>query len=127
MQRAPVLATPPVFGFVWVHPPGIAVCFVKHPIVQVAKDLLSNNSAKIVGPSPDDRIEFGQCRLEIASSSFYPEILQLLLNRLHCCFTGFDQEFPSRLGSLWGWVLSDVETQEVKSFGQMDNTCFFLR
>ena len=125
MQRAPVLATPPVFGFIWVHPPAITVCFVKHPIVQVAKSFCGNDGTEVVGPPSNDRVEFRQRRLEIASSSFYPQVLQLLLNRLYCFFAGFNQEFPSRLGGLWGWVQPDVETQEIKSFGQMKDTSFF--
>src|SRR5947208_2100597 len=75
MKSAPIFAVPPVFRLVGVRPSGVAVCFVKHPTIQFAKDFLGNSRAKVVGPPPDDRVELGEDRLDIASLCFVPLVL----------------------------------------------------
>ncbi len=79
MKPAPILALPPVFRLLGVHASGVAVCFVKHPAIQLAKDFLGHRRAKVVGPSPNDRVELGEDRLDTASLGFVPLVFQLLL------------------------------------------------
>ena len=79
VQPAPVFAVPPVFGFVWMRPPAVAVLFVEHPTIQFAKDFFCHSGAKVVGPSTNNRVEPGQNRLDVATLGPVPQVLQLPL------------------------------------------------
>src|SRR6266851_5126970 len=63
-------------------PSGVTICFVEHPVIQFAKDFLGHNSAKVVRPSANDRIELCQNQLHIGPSCFVPLVLKLLLHLL---------------------------------------------
>src|SRR5258708_40054538 len=90
MKPAPVFAVPPVFWLLGVHASGVAVCFVEHPAIQLAKDFLGHSRAKVVRPSPNDRVEFREDRLNIASLSFVPLVLELLMYFLDGLLAGFN-------------------------------------
>jgi hypothetical protein len=54
-----------------------------------------------------------------------PEVFELVSNRLHRCFRGFNQQLPSRGGILVS-IVADIEPQEVKSILEVDNLSLFL-
>src|SRR5258707_14912931 len=73
MQSAPVVLMPPVFGFLGVCTPGVPIFFVEHPAIQAAKDFFGYSRAKVVRPSPDDRVELSQNGLDVRSMDFFPQ------------------------------------------------------
>jgi hypothetical protein len=67
---------PPVFGFPGVCAPGVPIFFVEHPAVQAAKDFFGYSRAKVVCPSPNDRVELSQDGLDVRSVGFFPQNFQ---------------------------------------------------
>ncbi len=77
MQSAPVALMPPVPGFHGVCAPGVPIFFVEHPAVQAVKDFFGDSRAKVVRPSPYNRVKFPQDGLDIRSVGFFPQDFQL--------------------------------------------------
>src|SRR5258708_18806786 len=83
MQSAPISLMSPVFGFLGVRTPGVAIFFVEHPAIQAAKDFFGYSRAKVVRPSPYDRVEFPQNGLDIHPVGFFPQDFELLSHLLY--------------------------------------------
>jgi hypothetical protein len=83
MQSAPVALVSPVFVFLRVGTPGIPIFFVEQPAIQAAKDFFGYSRAKVVRPSPYDRVEFPQNGLDVHPVGFFPQDFELGSPVLH--------------------------------------------
>src|SRR5258707_843633 len=77
MQSAPIALMPPVLRFLGGYAPGVPIFFVEHPAVQAVKDFFGYSRAKVVRPSPNDRVELSQDGLDVCSVGFFPQNFEL--------------------------------------------------
>ena len=115
-----------VFGFLGMCAPGVPVFFIEHPAIQAANDFFGYSRAKVVCPSPNDRVELSQDGWTFVPWAFSHRMLSFV--RISCTdsLLSFNEEFPSRARGFRRRIVPHIEAKKVEPFSQVDDARLFL-
>src|SRR6266568_480772 len=120
IKPSPIFALLPFLGFMGVGSLDMSYLFVKHPIIKLVKRLFGSSCAVIVCPTANNGVQSPQDFPDAPPPYCFPLLLHLLPVFLNSLFAWLGQQLPSRF-RVGGFVVPDVETQEIKPFRQVNN------
>src|SRR5258706_4094129 len=118
--RREVFLLHPGRAFSWVSPSGPPPQLFKDRMIHRVKDGTAGPKSMVVGPSPDDRVEFYHDLARRAILVFLDDPSDLLQERLHVLFRGGRKYSPIV-------VLAYMLSEEIKTILNRGNHRFLLR